>query len=143
MKLPTRKFKEPGTIPIPRNPMDKIEIDIQGPYPKSRRGKCNIIVATDYLTRFIFAKVAKKVNSSIVIEFIENLMLEHGTSLIIQTDQGTIFTSSEFKKFLKDNKIKQQLSTPYHPQTQGQVERMNKTLNQRISLSVNPNELLD
>lgn len=143
MKVPTQRFKEPGIMPIPRNPMDKIEIDIQGPYPKSRRGNRNIIVATDYLTRFIIAKVAKTVKSSTVIKFIENLMLEHGTPLIIQTDQGTIFTSAEFKQFLKDNKIRQQLSTPYHPQTQGLVERMNKTLNQRIRLSVNPNESLD
>ena len=142
MKVPTQKFSEPGIIPIPRNPIDKLEIDIQGPYTKSKRGNCNIIIATDYLTRFIFAKVAKKVTSSTVIKFIENLMLEHGTPLTVQMDQGTIFTSSEFKQFLKNNKIRQQLSTPYHPQTQGQVERMNKTLNQRIRLSVNPNESL-
>jgi len=143
MKVPVQKFKEPGIIPIPRNPIDKLEIDIQGPYTKSKRGNCNIIIATDYLTRFIFAKVAKKVTSSTVIKFIENLMLEHGTPLIAQTNQGTIFTSSEFKQFLKNNKIGQQLSTPYHSQTQGQVERMNKTLNQRIRLSVNPNKSLD
>ena len=92
MKVPTQKFKEPVIIPIPRNPIDKLEIDIQGPYPKSKRGNCSIIIATDYLTRFIFAKVAKKVTSSTVIKFIENLMLEHGTH--VQTDQGTIFTSS-------------------------------------------------
>ena len=70
-------------------------------------------------------------------------MLKHGNPLTVQMDQGTIFTSSEFKQFLKNNKIRQQLSTPYHPQTQGQVERMKKTLNQRIRLSVNPNESLD
>jgi len=141
--VPTKRFKEPGKIPIPRNPMNKIEIDIQEPYPKSKRGNRNIIVATDYLTRFLIAKVAKTVNSSTVIKFIENLMLEHGTPLIIQTDQGTMFTSAEFKQFLKDNKIRQHFSTPYHPQTQGQVERMNKTLNQRIRLSVDPHESLD
>lgn len=59
IKVPKRKTIIHDTIEIPEGPMDRIEVDIQGPYKKSLKGNQYIIVATDYFSRFVFAKALK------------------------------------------------------------------------------------
>ncbi len=47
------------------------------------------------------------------------------------TDNGKQFTAEVFQRFCKDNGIKHVKSTPYHPKTNGQVERFIRTFKSR------------
>ena len=142
-KIPLKTtYSETGIMPISKNPMDCLQIDIQGPYIKSTRGNRNIIVITDYLTRFLFSKVVKRATAKDFIRFIQKFIEDNELPLIIQSDQGTPFMSRKFQEFLRSYKIQHKISTPYHPKTtQGLVERANQTLNYRLRLLTPRNNL--
>ena len=55
----------------------------------------------------------------------------------IQTDRGVNFESELVKHLLKLMKIDKSSSTPYHPTSNGQIERLNKTIKQVLSCYVN------
>lgn len=57
------------------------------------------------------------------IEICRTIFAIHGFSQYFVSDNDTQFTSKEFKTFLQENEIKQKLSAPYHPATNGQAER--------------------
>ena len=133
-KLPKKFTVIPGLKPISRNPMDKLELNFQGPYKKSLNGYTYIIVATDYLTRYVFAKPLSNSKATAIIKFLKRIFLEHGIPLLIQTDQGRNFLSDELSQFFNENGIYHSISTPYHPQSQGLVERSNQVINERIQL---------
>ncbi|CAH2109133.1 unnamed protein product [Euphydryas editha] len=59
---------------------------------------------------------------------------------MILTDQGTNFTADLFKKTCEFFKIKQLWSSPYHPQTQGALERSHSTLKEYLKSYVNDNQ---
>ena len=56
----------------------------------------------------------------------------HGIPQIHNTDRGTLFMAEYTKRFFKALGIDQRFSTPYHPQTQGQVENNNKWIEMYI-----------
>ena len=141
-KVPSKTtYSEPGIMPIPKNPMDCLQIDIQGPYIRSTKGNKNIIVITDHFTR-LFSKAVKQATTKDIIRFVQKVIEENGLPLIIQSDQGTPFMSRKFQEFLRSYKIQHKISTPYHPKTtQGLVERANQTLNYRLRLLTPRNNL--
>lgn len=136
-KVPRMKTRIKNIINIPEKPMDRIEVDIQGPYKRSAKGNVYIIVATDYLSRFIFTEAEPHAKAPIIIRFLRRLFVDNGTPKIVQTDQGKNFLSEDVENFLIENNVKHVKSTPYHPQTQGLVERSNQTVNERIRLFCN------
>jgi transposase InsO family protein len=69
----------------------------------------------------------KKVTSENMIEFVkEHIIYRFGIPQTITTDQGTQFTSSEFREFAESMVIKLLNSSPYYAQVNGQVEASNK-----------------
>ena len=57
-----------------------------------------------------------------------NIWKLHGVSRRILSDRGLQFTSKFMKEFIKALGTKRQLSTAYHPQTDGQTERINQEI---------------
>jgi transposase InsO family protein len=69
------------------------------------------------------------VTSENMIEFVkEHIIYRFGIPQTITTDQGTEFTSSEFRDFAESMGIKLLNSSPYHAQANGQVEASNKIM---------------
>ena len=116
--------------PIPENsPFYQIGIDIVGPLPRTQRQKKYIVTAMDYLTKWPEARALTEATAEKVADFIyEQIICQHGCPQIILTDRGTHFNNNMVDQLLKKFKIKHLLSTPYHPQTNGLVERFNRTL---------------
>ena len=116
--------------PIPVNsPFYQIGIDIVGPLPRTQRGKKYIVTAMDYLTKWPEARALTEATAEKVAEFIyEQFICQHGCPQIILTDRGTHFNNNLVNRLLEKFQIKHLLSTPYHPQTNGLVERFNRTL---------------
>ena len=110
-------------------PMDRIAIDIMGPLPVSSRGNKYILVIGDYFTRWVEAfalpdQQAETVARTLVTEFVAR----YGAPLELHSDQARNFESDLFKEVCNLLDITKTRSTPYHPSSNGMIERFNKTL---------------
>ena len=105
-------------------------IDLIGQiYPSSSKFHKFILAATDYFTKWVEAIPLKIVISKNRIDFIkEHIIYRFEIPQMITTDQGTMFTSEEFKKFVASMEIKLLNSSPYYAQANGQAEASNKSL---------------
>ena len=71
----------------------------------------------------------KKATAENVVEFIyKKIICRHGCPNIILSDRGTHFRNKLVENLCEKFRIKHKLSSPYHPQTNGLVERFNRTL---------------
>jgi Integrase zinc binding domain/Integrase core domain len=123
-----RRNNELYPIPV-HSPFYQIGIDIVGPLPRTQRGKKYIVTAMDYLTKWPEARALTEATAEKVADFIyEQIICQHGCPQIILTDRGTHFNNNMVDRLLSKFKIKHLLSTPYHPQTNGLVERFNRTI---------------
>jgi Integrase core domain len=123
------KRREP-LHPIPvGEPFHRIGIDYVRPLPMTECGNKYIIVAMDYLTKWPEAKPVKEATAETTVDFIyEDIISRHGCPAIILTDRGTHFNNQFLKGLCEKFEIEHLMSTPYHPQTNGLVERFNRTL---------------
>ena len=88
-----------------------------------------IIVATDYLTKWVEAKATVKNDARTTAKFLyENVFTRHGLPIEIVSDQGVHFINEVIEFLLAEFMILHRRSAPYHPQANGQAESTNKTL---------------
>lgn len=131
-----QRFKNPTGLPpgylhsIPVSKVfEHVHVDIVGPLKQTIRGNMYVITATDALSKWAFARPCQNIRTSEVIKFMEECILSiHGKPRVIITDRGTQFTSGEWKAFLDKSNIKHNMTSPYHPQSNGVDERLNGTL---------------
>jgi hypothetical protein len=125
-----RRRNKESLQPIPvGDPFYQIGIDIVGPLPKTKRENKYIVVATDYLTKWPEAKAIPEATALQVANFIyDEIICRHGCPYLILSDQGSHFRNQLIDKLLEKFQIKHLFSTPYHPKTNGLVERFNRTL---------------
>ncbi|GKF53232.1 reverse transcriptase domain-containing protein [Tanacetum coccineum] len=100
-------------------------IDFMGPFPSSRGNKY-ILVAVDYLSKWVEAKALPTNDARVVVKFLKSLFSRFGAPRAIISDRGTHFCNDKFDKVMSKYGITHRLSTPYHPQTSGQVEVTNR-----------------
>src|SRR2546430_17379755 len=111
------------------SPFYQIGIDFVGPLPLTSNGNKYIIVAMDYLTKWPEAQAVPNANAETTANFLyETIISRHGCPQKILSDRGAHFTNQMIEKLMKKFQIKHLFSTPYHPQTNGLVERFNRTL---------------
>ena len=107
------------------DPFDVVYIDWITKLPKTAAGNECIIVCVDALTKWTEARafpVADSYNSTGFLA--ENIVSRYGPPLVVATDNGTHF-QKYFKDFLAQLSTRHEFGSPYHPQSQGQVEWTN------------------
>ena len=126
---PKRPFKAPLVLlPIITEPFRRTAMHIVGPLPRSRSGKKYILVICDYATRYPKAIALKSIEAERIAEELIKLFARVGIPQEILTDQGSNFTSQLLAELYNRLNIKPIQTSPYHPQTDGLVERFNRTL---------------
>jgi hypothetical protein len=114
-------------------------IDFMGPFPPSF-GFLYILVALDYVSKWIEAIPSRNNNHKIVIKFLkENILSRFGIPRVMISDGGTHFYNKPFESLMKKYGITHKVAIPYHPQTSGQVELANREIKQILKKTVNPN----
>ncbi|GJX03884.1 reverse transcriptase domain-containing protein [Tanacetum coccineum] len=99
-------------------------IDFMGPFPSSRGNKY-ILVAVNYLSKWVEAKALPTNDAKVVCKFLKSLFARFGTPRAIISDRGTHFCNDQFAKVMLKYRVTHGLSTAYHPQISGQVEVSN------------------
>ena len=114
----------PLHILLPLVPFEKWGIDYVGPvHSNSSRGMAYIVVATEYLTKWAEAKVVKTNTAVHAATFMyENIILRFGCPKILVNDRRLHFLNELFEEMTIKFCINHRMTTPYHPQTNGQTE---------------------
>lgn len=122
-------------LPIPPHPFSSISVDFIGALPPSE-GYNSICVWVDR-----FSKLVHLVPCSTTITaeqlgemFLKTIFVRHGLPDNIVSDRGAVFTSSWWSKFCDLVGMDLKLTTAYHPESDGQTERMNQTLEQFLRI---------
>lgn len=133
----TRKLGLMHPLTPTTRPFQRVGIDTLGPFRKSFNGNQKIIVATDYHSRYAIVLPVRKENSEVIASMIiHEIILKYGAPSIILTDRGKSFQTDLIKQVYAEFGVNHVTSTAYHPQTNGLVERFNKTLSTMLSMYV-------
>ena len=107
-------------------------------FVQSRSGYIGCLVVVDHFSKFVVAVPIKNKQSSTIVGAFQRNILPFlpavPTSLL--TDNGPEFASSEFSGFLSRWNIKQKLTTPNHPSSNGAVERVNRTIQNLLKVMI-------
>ncbi|UYV74615.1 K02A2.6-like [Cordylochernes scorpioides] len=115
----------PWTAPV--KPWSRIHIDYAGPF----HGRTFLIVV-DSMSKWPEAIIMDHCTATATVRVLRNLFAVHGLPDQVVSDNGRMFVGHEFQEFLRMNGIRHITSAPYHPQTNGQAERVVQTLKQLI-----------
>ncbi len=129
-RLPPSRPHHPLVQDPVGEPLQRVAVDILGPLePPTNRGNRYVLVVVDYLTKWAEAyampdQTAETVASVFVTEFV----CRYGVPTQLHSDQGRQFEADLFQGMCDLLGIKKTRTTPLHPQSDGQTERMNRTL---------------
>lgn len=122
-------------------PFERIGLDLVGPLPEAGIQHLKyILTLQDDLTKFSIAYPIANATAEDSCECLIHFISLFGIPKFILTDQGTNFTAELFKRTCEFLKIKQIWASPYHPQTQGALERSHSTLKEYLKSFVNENQ---
>nr|GEY10861.1 reverse transcriptase domain-containing protein [Tanacetum cinerariifolium] len=113
-------------------------IDFMGPFPSSRGNKY-ILVAVDYLSKWVEAKALATNDARLVVKILKSLFARFGTPRAIISDHDTYFCNEKFAKAMLKYGVTHCLSTAYHLQTSRQVEVLNLGLKRILERTVGEN----
>ena len=117
---------------LPSHPWERLATDLF-----ELKGKKYIIVV-DYFSRYPEVIQLSSTTSSGIITAMKTIFSRHGIPRTLVSDNGPQFTSSEMKQFASAYGFQQVTTSPYHPQSNGLVERMVQTVKKLISNTDDP-----
>ena len=109
-------------------PFQDVAIDVVGPFPTAVGGFRFLLTCIDAATRWPEAIPVRKASAKVVISCLTDIFSRSGFPSKLTSDNGSQFAGKVFSKWLRDKGIQHSRSTPYHPQGNGMVERLHRTL---------------
>jgi transposase InsO family protein len=135
-RLPDMAGEKPGKKKFKAYPIGYVHIDIAE--VRTEEGKLSLFVAIDRTCKFAYAELHAESNKMVAAQFLRNLIAIVPYKIhTILTDNGIQFTNRKrdvyafhhiFDRVCQENSIEHRLTKTNHPWTNGQVERMNRTL---------------
>ena len=111
------------------SPMQMIAVDILGPFPESDKGNTHILVVGDYFTRWMEAFAIPNQEATTIAHVItQEVFCRFSPPEQLHSDQGKQFESELIAEVCRQLGIAKTRTTPYHPQSDGLIERFNRTL---------------
>ena len=127
-------------------PMERIAIDFMGPLPRTNAPpgitpKRYLMVVGDYFTKWTEAIPLENIEAKTVARaLIDNFISRFGVPLLRHTDQGATFESQLFQEMCQILGIKKTRTTKARPQSDGMIERANRTILNMLSAFVSEHQ---
>ena len=103
----------------PNRPWARVHVDHTGPL-------------VDAHSKWLEVHIVSSTSSSVTIDKLRDIFAIHGIPEQLVSDNGSAFTSNEFRAFMENNGINHTLTSPYHPRSNGLAERAVQTFKQAI-----------
>ena len=128
-----RPYGELNSLPRPKGPWQELTMDFITGLPPSKRAGIvydSILVVVDRFTKMARYLATKKTITAEELGelFFFEIACRFGIPAGVVSDRGSVFTSAFWSTLCYHAKIKRRLSTAFHPQTDGQTEKQNQTL---------------
>lgn len=133
----TRQYRTPlQEFPLPNARFDHVHIDTIGPLPPAPSGHTYALTITDRFTRMPMAIPLRTATAKTTLsQFVSSWVAMFGLPQTITLDNGSIFTGTEWENFAAKFNVKLNFTSTYHPQANGLVERMHRTLKDALTAS--------
>lgn len=136
---------KPGKAPMEitttsERPFQRLAIDIVGPLPITLTGNRFILTMQDDLTKFSYAQALENHEAITVANKLIDFITIFGIPETLLSDQGADFCSNIIKELNRLFKIKHIFSSPYHPQSNGALEKSHLTLKEYLKHYINSNQ---
>lgn len=139
-KLKPGNTEKMTITPTPIEPFHEIVIDTVGPLTKSSNNNLYILTMMCELTKYLIAvPMSDKTAEMVASVIFKHLILVYGPIKQIKSDRGTEFNNSVITELCKLMDMKKTISTAYHHQTLGTVERNHRNLNEYIRAYISEN----
>lgn len=127
---PNQCIKPAPLFPIPAvdKPFEHLIIDCVGPLPRSKSGSEYLLTVMCQVTRYPAAYPLRTITAKSVVKALTQFIAIFGIPKIIQSDQGSNFSSRLFAQVLKQLNVKHYQASAYHAQSQGALERFHQSL---------------
>ena len=136
-KGPHRTPRAPMQIFNVGTPMERVAVDKTGPLTETYEGNRYILVICDYFTKWTEAYALPNQEATTVAGIrVEQFFCRFGCATQIHSDQGRNFESEIFQEVCRLLEMDKTRTTALHPQSDGLVERFNRTLKTMLSLFV-------
>ena len=136
-KAPLPKAKAPLVQDRPSFPLEKVAIDIMGPLPTTPSGNKYLVVICDYFTKWPEAFPVPNITAETIAHvLVDGFFCRYGIPYQLHSDRGAQFESRLFQQICQLLDIRKSRTTAYRPQSDGLVERMNRTLEQMLAAHV-------
>ena len=123
---------------IMSSPMERVHIDLSGPFPLTRAGNKYTCVVKDALSKIVdISAIPDKTALAVLKTFNDNVIHRLGRPRVLISDNGTEFRNKEMTKFCNMLGITRKYTTPYTPRSDGQVENQMRTLKDTLSAYCN------
>ncbi|KII68202.1 Transposon Tf2-9 polyprotein [Thelohanellus kitauei] len=143
-QLNKHRNRKPKSNLIPINTSPDVqfwEVDFMGPLPRTINDNQYIIVFINTFTKWVEALAVPDQSSSTAVKaMLECVVYRFGIPDRIHSDQGRHFEGDLFKGICKTMGIKKSRTTPYHPASNGNVERENRKIKEMLRHHVNSNQ---
>jgi len=121
-------------LPIPNEPWESVSMDLLTCLPETELGDDTIVVFVDRLTKYCIAVPCRlDIDAPGFANLLVNhVIAKHGAPLSLVSDRDVRFTSAFFTTLLKCLGTSAGMSTAFHPESDGQTERMNRLLQETL-----------
>jgi hypothetical protein len=128
-----KPYGELSSLPMPSRPFAELSMDFIMGLPPANYGfgevDAILVIIDRYTKRSFFWPVRSDITAPELAElFHKEIELNYGAPEGIVSDRGPLFTSEFWGELYYYSKVKRRLSTAFHPQTDGQIERVNQVL---------------
>jgi len=122
-------------------PLEDVGIDILGPLPRTKKGNKFLLIISCRFSKLTQVAPLKTITAyNVAVAFVTQWAFKYGPPRTLLSDNGSQFASRLFQSICLEMGTKNLFTSTYHPQTNGQVERFNRTLQNMLRNYVNEHQ---
>ena len=140
-RVKLRKRTHPLRIFPATRPLESLAIDILGPLTKTKKGNRFLLVMSDRFSNLTHVVPLRRIDAyTVAVAFVEAWVFKYGPPKTFISDNGKQFATKFFQAVFSLLLISNIFTSTYHPQTNGRVERYNRTFPAMLRNYVNEHQ---